>query len=44
MKKILLLILSSFVFLLSLTNLSFSGTTMSQEGQYIFNSQPFTEM
>jgi Amt family ammonium transporter len=41
MKKVLFLILSSFVFLLSLTNLSFAETTMSLEGQYIFNSLGF---
>jgi len=40
-KKVLFLILGSYVFLLSLTNLSFAGTTMSQEGQYIFNSLGF---
>ena len=41
MKKLFFLILSSFVFLLSLTNLSFGKTTMSLEGQYIFNSLGF---
>jgi len=41
MKKVLCLILGSFVLLLSLTNLSFAETTMSQEGQYIFNSLGF---
>ena len=41
MKKVLFLILSSFAFLLSLTNLSFGDTTMSLEGQYIFNSLGF---
>ena len=41
MKKVLFLILSVFVFLLSLTNLTFAETTMSQEGQYIFNSLGF---
>jgi len=37
----LFLILCSFVFLLSLTKLSFAETVMSQEGQYIFNSLGF---
>jgi len=41
MRKILLLTLSSFMFLLALTNLSIGETTMSQEGQYIFNSLGF---
>jgi Amt family ammonium transporter len=41
MKKMLFLILCSFVFLLSLTKLSFAETVMSQEGQYIFNSLGF---
>jgi len=41
MKKVSFLTLSSFVFLLSLTNLSFAETTMSKEGQYIFNSLGF---
>ena len=41
MKKVLFLILSSFTFLLLLTNLSFAETTMSAEGQYIFNSLAF---
>jgi Amt family ammonium transporter len=41
MKKVLFLTLSSFVFLLSLTNLSSAETTMSLEGQYIFNSLGF---
>ena len=41
MKKVLCLILGSFVFLLSLIDLSFAETTMSQEGQYIFNSLGF---
>ena len=41
MKKGLFLTLSSFVFLLSLTNLSSAETTMSLEGQYIFNSLGF---
>ena len=41
MKKVLFLISSSFVFLLSLTNLSSAETTMSLEGQYIFNSLGF---
>ena len=41
MKKVLFLTLSSFVFLLSLTNLSSAETTMSKEGQYIFNSLGF---
>ena len=41
MKKVLSLILSSFIFLLSLTNLTFAETTMSPEGQYIFNSLGF---
>ena len=41
MKKKLFLTLSIPVLLLSLTNLSFAETTMSQEGQYIFNSLGF---
>jgi Amt family ammonium transporter len=41
MKKISFLIFSSIIFLLILTNLGFAGTTMSQEGQYIFNSLGF---
>ena len=41
MKKVSLLILSSFVFLLTITNFSFAETTMSLEGQYIFNSLGF---
>jgi len=41
MKKIVVLILSSLIFFLSLTNLSFAETTMSAEGQYIFNSLGF---
>ena len=41
MKKVLFLILSSLTLLLSLTNLSFAETTMSAEGQYIFNSLAF---
>jgi len=41
MKKVFFITLSSFTFLLSLTNLSFAETTMSQEGQYIFNSLGF---
>ena len=41
MKKVFFLILNSFIFLLLLTNLSFAKTTMSQEGQYIFNSLGF---
>ena len=41
MKKALLLIFSTFTFLLLLTNFSFTETTMSQEGQYIFNSLGF---
>jgi len=41
MKKVLFLALSSFIFLLTLTNLIFAETTMSQEGQYIFNSLGF---
>jgi len=41
MKNVLFLILSSLIFLLSLTNSSFAETTMSQEGQYIFNSLGF---
>ena len=41
MKKFFFLILSSLVFLLFLTNLSFAETAMSQEGQYIFNSLGF---
>ena len=41
MKKVLYLTLSSFVFLISLTNLSSAETTMSPEGQYIFNSLGF---
>ena len=35
------LVLSTFIFLLTLTGLSFAETTMSQEGQYIFNSLAF---
>ena len=41
MKKTLFLILSIFVFLLSFPKLSFAETTMSKEGQYIFNSLGF---
>ena len=41
MKKVVFLTLSSLIFFLSLTNLSFAGTTMSAEGQYIFNSLGF---
>ena len=41
MVKKLFIVLSSFVFLFSLTNLSFAETTMSKEGQYIFNSLGF---
>ena len=41
MRKVFFLILSSFLFLLTLTNYSFSETTMSAEGQYIFNSLAF---
>ena len=41
MIKVVFLILSSLIFLLSLTNLSFAETTMSAEGQYIFNSLGF---
>ena len=41
MKKVVLLTLSSLIFFLSLTNLSFAETTMSAEGQYIFNSLGF---
>ncbi len=41
MKKILFLILSTFIFLLTFSGLSFAATTMSQEGQYIFNSLGF---
>jgi|TARA_B110000971_G_scaffold164597_1_gene168476 Amt family ammonium transporter len=41
MKKILFLILSAFIFLLTFSGLSFAATTMSQEGQYIFNSLGF---
>ncbi len=41
MKKVLFLMLSSFVFLLSSINLSYAETTMSKEGQYIFNSLGF---
>ena len=41
MKKIFFITSSTFVFLLSLTNLSSAETTMSQEGQYIFNSLGF---
>ena len=40
MKKVSFLILCSFIFL-SLTNLSYAETTMSKEGQYIFNSLGF---
>ena len=41
MKKVVFLTLSSLIFFLSLTNLSFAETTMSAEGQYIFNSLGF---
>jgi Amt family ammonium transporter len=41
MKKVVFFILSSLTFFLSLTNLSFAETTMSAEGQYIFNSLGF---
>ena len=41
MRKAFFLILSSIVFFLSLINFSFAKTTMSQEGQYIFNSLGF---
>ena len=41
MKKVLFLTLSILIFFLSLTNLSFAETTMSAEGQYIFNSLGF---
>ena len=41
MIKILFLALSSLVFVLTLTNISFAETTMSKEGQYIFNSLGF---
>jgi Amt family ammonium transporter len=41
MKKVVFLSLSSLIFFLSLTNLSFAETTMSAEGQYIFNSLGF---
>jgi Amt family ammonium transporter len=43
MKKVVFLTLSSLIFFLSLTNLSFADgeTTMSAEGQYIFNSLGF---
>jgi Amt family ammonium transporter len=41
MRKALLLTLSSFVILLASSKLSFGETTMSQEGQYIFNSLGF---
>ena len=43
MKKVVFFISSSLTFFLSLTNLSFadSETTMSAEGQYIFNSLGF---
>ena len=41
MKKVFFLTLGSFMLLLSLTNFSFAKTTMSPEGQYIFNSLGF---
>ena len=41
MKNVVFLTLSSLIFFLSLTNLSFAETTMSAEGQYIFNSLGF---
>ena len=41
MKKVVFLTLSSLMFFLSLTKLSFAETTMSAEGQYIFNSLGF---
>jgi len=40
-KKVFFFILNISVFLLTLTNLSFAKTTMSLEGQYIFNSLGF---
>ncbi len=41
MKKISKLVVSTFIILLTLIDLSFAGTTMSQEGQYIFNTLGF---
>jgi len=41
MRKVLFLILSSFIFLLTLSGLSLAATTMSLEGQYIFNTLGF---
>ena len=41
MKKVLFVTSGGFIFLLSLTSLSFAETTMSPEGQYIFNSLGF---
>jgi ammonium transporter, Amt family len=40
-KKISKLVVSTFIILLTLIDLSFAGTTMSQEGQYIFNTLGF---
>ncbi len=41
MKKISKLVVSTFIILLTLIDLSFAETTMSQEGQYIFNTLGF---
>ena len=41
MKQVLFIILGSLIFVLISTKLSFAETTMSLEGQYIFNSLGF---